>query len=397
MKRKSSSKSKQTSKPKTKTLPIWAFICLGIILMIIIASGIYFTSSYFFIPSSIPAIKDIVVSDITAIGAVITWTTDQPATSQTVYGSTPDFGLTTAFDEELVTSHTVEITGLEPDATYYFKVISRSAGGKEIRSNTGQLATLPVDTVSPMISKVNVAGYTGETATITWETDEDATGQVEYGETDAYGNLATFDGEPTTVHSIELTGLQPNTTYHFRVRSTDESGNTSGSGNQSFTNWVAEKDWAKYVSEEYGFSVQYPRSWTTSPEVMARSTYYLAAFRFMTYVPGLAIAVFDADEPVSEDWAIKAYRMMDCMAIKVVSPITETTLSDGTKATMFKIKYVALNQPNRGVDYEIISYCLDADKGSKRIQAWVFTIDSFYSYDEALFSQIVHTLRFSIK
>jgi hypothetical protein len=312
-----------------------------------------------------------------------------------MYGYTIDCNFTTALNQELVTEHKVEINGLNPDTTCYFRVISQDAGRKKATSDTGQFKTL-LDTTPPTISKVNVAGYTGDTATITWETDEDAMGQIEYGETDAYGKLATFDGESTTVHSIELTGLQPNTKYHFRVKSTDKSGNQSESGNQSFTNWVAEKDWAKYVNKEYGFSIQYPRSWTTSPEIMTRSTYhYLAAFRFMTYVPGLAIAVFDADEPVSEDWAIKAYKKMDCLAIKVVSPITETTLPDGTKATTYKIKYVALNQPNQGEDYEITSYCLDADKGSKRIQAWVFTIDSFYSYDEALFSQIAHTLRFS--
>jgi hypothetical protein len=385
------------SKPKTMMPPRWALISLGIILFLIaVVSGIYFTSGHLFIPSSTLAIQDVSVSRITETGAAITWTTDKPATSQTSYGYTADCRLATAFDEELVTSHRVEITGLQPNATCYFRVISQDAGGKEVTSDTGQLTTLPRDTTPPVISKVKVAGYTGETATITWETDEDVTGQVEYGETDAYGKLAATDGELTTSHSVGLTWLQPNTTYHFRVKSTDESGNKTGSGDQAFTNWVAEKDWAEYVNEEYGFSIQYPSHWVARPDLATRSTYrYLAAFSVEAWVPGLCVAAFDDDEPVSEDWAIEAYKKMDNQGIKVVSPLTETTLSDGTKATTYKIEHVALHQPNSTEDYETTSYCLDADKGSKRIHVWVFTIEYFDSFNEALFSQIAHTLRFS--
>jgi hypothetical protein len=256
----------------------------------------------------------------------------------------------------------------------------------------------PPDTTPPLISNITFAGYTGETATINWETDEEAIGQVEYGISDAYGKLVTSDAKLTTSHSVELTGLQPNTTYHFRVRSTDKSGNQIGSGDQAFTNWVAEKDWAKYVNKEYGFSIQYPSDWVARPELISRSTYYyLAVFSVNYFVPALCVAAFDADQPISADWAVETYKKMDDKDIKVVSPLTETTLSDSTQATTYKIKYVPLHMPNQAEDYEYTAYCLDTDRGGKRIHIWVSTVEMWVPYNEALFSQIAHTLRFSAK
>jgi hypothetical protein len=390
---------KPISKTKTKMLPKWALVSLGIILFLIAVIGVtYFTSGHLFMPSASLIIQDVAVSDITATSAVITWTTDKPATSQAAYGSTADFDQTTACDEKLVTSHRVEITKIEPNATYYFRVLSRNARGKEAKSDMDELTTLPLDITPPTISKLKVAGYTGDTATITWETDEEATSQVEYGNIDTHGNLATSDGELRTSHSIELTGLQANTTYHFNVESTDRNGNQTKSEGQVFTNWIAVEGWAKYVNEEYGFSIQYPQDWIARPELVTRSTYhYLAVFSVEYFVPGLCVAVFDAEQPISEDWAIEAYKKMDDRDIKVVSPLTETTLSDGTQATTYKIKYVPLHMPNQAEDYEYTSYCLDADKSGKRIHLWVSTVEWWDPYNEALFSQIAHTLRFSTK
>jgi hypothetical protein len=256
---------------------------------------------------------------------------------------------------------------------------------------TPQDTTIPLqDTTAPAISKINIMGYTGETATITWETDEDATSQVEYGETDTYGKLATSDLEFTTVHSIELTGLQPNTTSHFSVKSTDKSGNQNESGNQSFTNWVAEKDWAKYVNEEYGFSVQYPRSWKEDPKLLT-GPYHVAGFRVPNYLPGLVIVVFEADEPMSAEWIVESFKESGNKDIKIVSPQTETTLADGTKAITYKAQYSSLIAPPNLAT----SYCLDADRNNERIRIIVFTLEYYEPYNEAMCAQIAHTLRFS--
>jgi hypothetical protein len=162
-------KPKPISKPKARMSLRWPLISLGAIFLVIAGvSGIYFIFGHRLAPSPPPAIQGVTVSDITATSAVIVWTTDKPATSQAEYGSTTDYGLATALDGELVTSHRVELTGLQPDATCHFRVVSKDAGGNEATSDMNQLTTLPLppDTAPPVISQVRVAGYTGETATI---------------------------------------------------------------------------------------------------------------------------------------------------------------------------------------------------------------------------------------
>ena len=72
--------------------------------------------------------------------ATITWTTDIPADSQVQYGPTASYGSTTPLDRNLVTSHSVTITGLARKALYFFQVVSRDAAGNP-SSATGSFRT----------------------------------------------------------------------------------------------------------------------------------------------------------------------------------------------------------------------------------------------------------------
>jgi len=81
-----------------------------------------------------PTISEVNASNIneSSSSATIEWTTDKPATSQVEYGTTDAYGSTTPLDNELTTSHSVTLTGLEPDATYYrFRIKSKDASGNE--------------------------------------------------------------------------------------------------------------------------------------------------------------------------------------------------------------------------------------------------------------------------
>jgi len=75
---------------------------------------------------------------------------------------------------------------------------------------------------------------TQTTATITWNTDVEATSQVQYGETTGYGSTTPFSAALATSHSVTLSGLSPGTTYHFRVISEDASGNLIRSSDFTF-------------------------------------------------------------------------------------------------------------------------------------------------------------------
>ncbi|MBN1996467.1 VCBS repeat-containing protein [candidate division KSB1 bacterium] len=91
------------------------------------------------------------------------------------------------------------------------------------------------DAQAPQISNVKVINVTATTATITWQTDEPADSQIDFGQTKDYGNTTTYDAGMVTGHSQTCTNLLPKTTYHFRVVSKDVSGNLGLSGDNTFT------------------------------------------------------------------------------------------------------------------------------------------------------------------
>lgn len=72
-------------------------------------------------------------------------------------------------------------------------------------------------------------------ANVSWLTNEPADSQVEYGLTTAYGSTTTLNSSLVTSHYSYLSGLAAGTTYHYRVRSRDGSGNLAVSGDYTFT------------------------------------------------------------------------------------------------------------------------------------------------------------------
>jgi 5-hydroxyisourate hydrolase-like protein (transthyretin family) len=166
-------------------------------------------------------------SDIGENTATITWTTDQPGTSQVEYGTTVQYGSSTTLDENLLTSHTVNLAGLTRATTYHYRVKSKDALGRESHSDDFTFTT--PDTTPPVISDVAASNTTATEATITWTTDEPAESQVEYGTTASYGQITTLDTNLVINHSVVLTGLTSGTTYHYMVKSRD----TQGSGTWS--------------------------------------------------------------------------------------------------------------------------------------------------------------------
>ena len=183
-----------------------------------------------------PVITSVLASSVTGTSAVIAWTTDEAATSQVEYGTTTSYGSTSALDEELVTSHSVSVTGLEGDTTYHFRVKSEDVAENEAVSTDETFTTsAEADTTPPVISEVDASDVTDLGATITWTTDEAATSQVEYGTTSDNVSATALDEELVASHSVTLTGLEGDTTYHFRVQSRDASGNEAVSSEGTFT------------------------------------------------------------------------------------------------------------------------------------------------------------------
>lgn len=182
-----------------------------------------------------PVLSGIYAGNIAAYGAVINWTTDEPSDTQVEYGTTTSYGYTSTLNSTLTTNHRRTINGLIPSTLYHYRVLSKDAHGNLAVSGDNTFTTSdPADTTPPTISGVQVSNITHNSATIQWTTNETSTSQVNYGLTTSYGNSTNFDGTLVTTHSVRIQGLSSFTSYDFRVRSQDQSGNEALSGNYTF-------------------------------------------------------------------------------------------------------------------------------------------------------------------
>jgi len=95
----------------------------------------------------------------------------------------------------------------------------------------------PEDTTAPIISN-KIATPAATSTVITWDTDENSDGKVEYAtdNLDTATTTITVNGSnDTTSHSITLESLEPETTYYFIVKSEDTAGNLATSTEMTFT------------------------------------------------------------------------------------------------------------------------------------------------------------------
>jgi hypothetical protein len=82
-----------------------------------------------------PAILWSGVAEVSSFGAIISWTTDEPATSQVEFrsgdfGLSTDYNLCTILDSKLVTTHdSIGVMELRPGTTYHYRVVSVDKAG----------------------------------------------------------------------------------------------------------------------------------------------------------------------------------------------------------------------------------------------------------------------------
>lgn len=177
-------------------------------------------------------ISNVMANPVTFNSATITWTTNQPASSEVRYGLTGGYGSSTTPDMNLVTSHSVTLTNLSPTTLYHYQVVSSIATGA-VESADYTFTTTAAPT-SPVISNVSVGGLTSDSVTITWTTDVASDSQVEYGTTADYGSSSALNSSPVTSHAVVIPNLSPSTVYHYRVRSANVAG-PSYSSDGTFT------------------------------------------------------------------------------------------------------------------------------------------------------------------
>jgi hypothetical protein len=136
---------------------------------------------------------------------------------------------------------------------------------------------------------------------------------------------------------------------------------------------------AEYTNAEVGFSVKYPKDW--KQDKSETLLFYAAS-------PSMVPVIFvDAEEGATfAETLKKSLEAAGGSGFKVVSE-KESALADGTKASTAAIEIALKGFGAKG-------FALGVKKDNKWILVTVGTVEMLAPYNEAKFSEIVHTLQF---
>ncbi|MBU5614086.1 fibronectin type III domain-containing protein [Geomonas azotofigens] len=197
----------------------------------------------------------------TDTAATVAFKTDKPCDTVVNYGPNGTTGNQKS-NSEKVNDHQVTLSNLTPNTSYSVQVSCTDMSGNTVVASAGTPSTMMAlnyaafilsdavigaagtgfttpslpDTTPPVITAVPAAtAITSSMVRIVWSTNEIADSQVYFGVSGQ--NLTNFAGDivQVTGHSVALTNLAPNTTYQFKVQTTDPSNNTTVSSVYSFT------------------------------------------------------------------------------------------------------------------------------------------------------------------
>lgn len=177
-----------------------------------------------------PVITNVISASLLPTEATVAWVTDEIAVSHFRYGTTTAYGSTVTLGVSGTLIHAATMLHLTAGTTYYYCIDATDLFNNTTESCGHSFTTateaLQADTNTPTISSVTVAPITTTSATLTWTTDQLATGYVEYGTTANYGENVSAGSDYTLVNNATLSNLLPNTTYHYRITAYDQIGNT---------------------------------------------------------------------------------------------------------------------------------------------------------------------------
>ena len=201
----------------------------------------------------LPIVNTQPVTSIKSTTATLNGTVNANSQSTTVifeYGKTTSYGTTVIANPNTVTGNSetpvkYNLTGLDPNTTYHCRVVATNNSG----TSEGEDVSFTTFDLTPIVTTDPASNIDEHSATLNGTVNangQSSTVIFEYGKTILYGstviaNPNTVTGNTDTPVKYEVTGLDPNTTYHYRVVSTNNSGTSEGS-DQTFVTLLSVVD-----------------------------------------------------------------------------------------------------------------------------------------------------------
>jgi len=127
-----------------------------------------------------PVISDVASTSITSSSATITWDTDESSDSLVKYGTSPGEYTLSEYEPAMTTSHTVLLTGLSQNTTYYYVVNSTDGSGNSNESTERWFTTNPAGVQQSLLLRPNANGYLNQWSEVgcssNWECVDEAPG-----------------------------------------------------------------------------------------------------------------------------------------------------------------------------------------------------------------------------
>ncbi len=152
-------------------------------------------------------------------------------------------GTLSASSSKSVTVNAQVPGGTEGSHNWTVKVSDDSGGASPYTCTgtlTAQISGSGTDTYVPQISSIAVGDVSNHDATISWTTNEASNSVVQYGTTNSYGSTVT-ETDLVTSHEVVIPSLSKDTTYHFKVQSTDAASNMGESDDNTFVTSLIEQ------------------------------------------------------------------------------------------------------------------------------------------------------------
>lgn len=178
--------------------------------------------------------------------AVVSWNTNQQTTG-IVYFSTDSSLLASttvasvAVDNTFNLNHSVTLSGLTPNTKYFYLIVSKDSSNNTAQTDVRSFQTksLPTpDTTAPKILFLLDLNTAGTSSQIIWLTSEPSNGKI-WISTSSPVNASSTPTQVSSLlsvfHNLTVFGLATSTKYFYVVSSTDASGNSVLSTEDSFT------------------------------------------------------------------------------------------------------------------------------------------------------------------